>query len=91
MIQEESHMRLHFELGGLSGARSALVTLSLGMTGTQIETCKYYNCGEVGHLSKACPKSPKERERHVGEDSLEVATEVVVVVEVEEVEATGQI
>jgi Zinc knuckle len=62
MIQEESRMKLHFESGGLSGARLTLVTLSSGMTGAQIETCKCYNCGEVGHLSKACPKPPKERE-----------------------------
>jgi hypothetical protein len=80
-------MRLHFESSGLSGARSALITLSLGMIGAQIETRKCYNSEEVRHLSKACPKSPKKRETCVcvwGGGSLEV---VIVVV----VEATGQI
>ena len=62
MIQEESRMRLHSESGGPPGARSALATLSSGMTGAQGETRKCYNCGEVGHLSKACHKPPRERE-----------------------------
>ena len=32
------------------------------MTGAQGETRRCYNCGEVGHLSKVCPKPPRERE-----------------------------
>lgn len=59
MIREESCMRLHFELSELPGARSALATLSSGMTSMQGETRKCYNCGEVGHMSKACPKPPR--------------------------------
>jgi Zinc knuckle len=82
-------MMLHSESGGLSGARSVLVTLSLGMTGAQIETHKCYNCEDVGHLSKACPKPYPRREKQVGWDSLEVTTKVVVVIEVEEVEVIG--
>jgi hypothetical protein len=62
MIQDERRMRLHSKQGGLSGARSTLVTLSPDMIGAQIETHKCYNYGEVGHLSKACPKSSKKRE-----------------------------
>jgi Zinc knuckle len=60
-------MMLHSESGGLSGARSVLVTLSLGMTGAHIETRKCYNCEDVGHLSKVCPKPHQgERKRWAG-------------------------
>jgi hypothetical protein len=66
MIQEESRMKLHFESGGLSSSRSVLVTLSPCMTVAQIETYKCYNYGEAGHMSKAYPNLPKERDRWVG-------------------------
>jgi Zinc knuckle len=41
---------------------SALIVSNSGITGVQGKTRKCYNCGEVGHLSKTCPKPPKERE-----------------------------
>jgi hypothetical protein len=42
-------MKLHSKLGGVLGARLALVTLSPGMSGARIDTRKCYNCGYVGH------------------------------------------
>jgi Zinc knuckle len=66
MMLEESRMKLHSEAKRDVRMRSALIVLNSGMTGVQGETRKFYNCGEVGHLSKACPKPPKERERQVG-------------------------
>ncbi|XP_078182084.1 uncharacterized protein LOC144575718 isoform X2 [Carex rostrata] len=62
MMQEESRMKLHAEPNGPPGARSALATSSLGMTGVQRKTRRCYNCGEIGHLIKACSKPPKERD-----------------------------
>jgi Zinc knuckle len=55
-------MKLHSEAKGDVGMRSALIVSNSGMTGVLGETRKCYNCEEVGHLSKACPKSSKERE-----------------------------
>jgi Zinc knuckle len=72
MMQEESRMKLHSEAKRDVMMRSALVVSNSCMTGVQGETRKCYNCGEVSHLSKACPKPPKERERQVGVDRLEV-------------------
>jgi Zinc knuckle len=66
MMLEESRMKLHSKAKRDVRMRSALIVLNSGMTGVQGETRKFYNCGEVGHLSKACPKPPKERERQVG-------------------------
>lgn len=57
MMQEETRMKLLSETG-LSGIRSALAASNP----SQVETRKCFNCGEVGHLSRACPKPPKERE-----------------------------
>jgi Zinc knuckle len=59
MMQEESHMKLHFDANGSVKMRSALVVSNSSMTRVQGETRKCYNCGEVGHLSKVCPE-----ERH---------------------------
>lgn len=54
-MQEESRIGLQTGAGGLPGMRS-------GNIGEQRETRKCYNCGEVGHLSKVCPRPLKERE-----------------------------
>jgi Zinc knuckle len=61
MMQEESRMKLHSEAKGDVGTCSTLIVSNSGMIRVQGETRKCYNCGEVGHLSKACPKPSKER------------------------------
>jgi Zinc knuckle len=63
MMQEESRMKLHSDARGDVGMRSTMMVSNSGMTRVQGETRKCYNCGEVSHLSKACPKPPKERDR----------------------------
>jgi Zinc knuckle len=62
VMQEESRMKSHSEAKEDVGMRSILIVSNSDMTGVQGETQKCYNCGEVSHLSKACPKLPKERE-----------------------------
>ena len=55
-------MKLHSETKGDVRMRSTLIVSNSGMTGVQRETKRCYNYGEVGHLSKVCPKPPTERE-----------------------------
>jgi hypothetical protein len=62
MIQEESPMKLHSDANGSVEIRSALVVSNSGMTGVQGETRMCYNYGEVGHLSKVCPKPAQKRD-----------------------------
>jgi hypothetical protein len=62
MMQEDSRMELHSEAKGDAEMRSTLTVRNSSMTGIQAETRKCYNYGVVEHLSKACPKTPKESE-----------------------------
>jgi Zinc knuckle len=59
------------------------------MTGVQGETRRCYNCGEIGHLRRVCPKPPKEI--RVEEGSLEVGVVAVEVRDVVDKEATKPI
>jgi Zinc knuckle len=96
MMQEESHMKLHFDVNGSVKMRSTLVVSNSSMTRVQGETRKCYNCREVGHLSKVCPKPAQKRDiggrgQNVGRGRGRGGHKVVEVVEVLILEATGQI
>lgn len=90
MMSEESRIGLQAGAGGLSGMRSALAVFNSGNTRLHGETRKCYNCGEVSHLSKVCPRPPKERDGCMDVGSLEDVVVAEAAEEVEE-EATGQI
>lgn len=62
MMQEESRMKSLSNAAGLSGMRSALATSNPNPYCSYGETRKCYNCDKVGHLSRACPKPPREIE-----------------------------
>jgi hypothetical protein len=56
-------MKLHSEARRNVGMHSALIVSNSGIIRVQGKTQMYYNYGEVGHLSKVCPKSLKKRDR----------------------------
>jgi hypothetical protein len=61
MMKKESRTRLHSEASGPPGVRSASAVAKSGITGLQEKTRRCYSCGKMEHLSKICPRPPKER------------------------------